>query len=228
MEDHSICGDTDGLNFEEQAAFEYSLEQKLARLGELTTIVTLISPLPSFIFCHKSSFEKNQQLAKISYNFLLAMMANNGVWLAYSLKIWNMDLIVVNSLGTMVSATWVILYLYVKFKVARLCNHLPRLMLALFFEFTVSSSLTDDWLNGLIATAMSMTQYLFTLEGVKAVLQTKDSMRVDVIIAIACIFNALAWGSYAQLVGDVFVFVPNIAAFAAGWINIFLYMWTTG
>ena len=170
MEDHSICGDTDGLNFEEQAAFEYSLEQKLACLGELTTIVTLISPLPSFIFCHKSSFEKNQQLTKISYNFLLAMMANNGVWLAYSLKIWNMDLIVVNSLGTMVSATWVILYLYVKFKVARLCNHLPRLMLALFFEFTVSSSLTDEWLNGLIATAMSMTQYLFTLEGVKGVL----------------------------------------------------------
>jgi len=52
-------------------------------------------------------------------------------------------------------------------------------------------------------------------------------MRVDVIIAIACIFNAIAWGSYAKLVGDVFVFIPNIAAFAAGWINIFLYMWST-
>jgi len=50
-------------------------------------IVTLISPLPSFIFCHKTSFEKNQQLARLSYNFLLAMMTNNSVWLAYSIKI---------------------------------------------------------------------------------------------------------------------------------------------
>ena len=96
------------------------------------------------------------------------------------------------------------------------------------FALTVSSSLTDEWLNGLIATSMSMTQYLFTLEGVKGVLQTKDPMRVDVIIAIACIFNALAWGTYAKLVGDLFVFVPNIAGFFAGWINIFLYMWTVG
>lgn len=47
------------FEFEKQAAFEFTLEQKLARLGELTMIVTLISPLPSFIFCHKSSFEKN-------------------------------------------------------------------------------------------------------------------------------------------------------------------------
>mmetsp|Transcript_32851 Transcript_32851/g.40609 ORF Transcript_32851/g.40609 Transcript_32851/m.40609 type:complete len:109 (+) Transcript_32851:274-600(+) len=108
-----------------------------------------------------------------------------------------MDLVVVNGLGTIVSCVWVSLFLYVKYKVARLCSHLPRLAIALIFAAAVSSDLTDDWLNGLIATSMSMTQYLFTLEGVKVVLQTKDSMRVDVIIAIACIFNALAWGSYA-------------------------------
>ena len=62
----------------------------------------------------------------------------------------------------------------------------------------------------------------------KGVLQTKDPMRVDVIIAIACIFNSIAWGTYAKLVGDPFVFVPNIAGFFAGWLNIFLYMWTIG
>ena len=47
-------------------------------------------------------------------------------------------------------------------------------------------------------------------------------------IAIACIFNSYAWGCYAYIVGDVFVFVPNLAAMAAGVINISLYMWTTG
>ena len=98
------------------------------------------------------------------------MMVNNCVWLAYSIKIFNMDLIVVNGLGTLVSTIWVSLYLYVKFKVSRLCSHFPRLAFAILFAIAVSSKLTDDWLNGLIATSMSMTQYLFTLEGVKGVL----------------------------------------------------------
>ena len=119
--------------------------------------MALISPLPSFIFCHKTSFEKNQQIAGLSYNFLLAMMTNNCVWLAYSIKIESIDLIVVNGLGTLVSITWVSLYLYVKSKISRFLLHLPRLAVAIVFAITVSSNLTDDWLNGLIATSMSMT-----------------------------------------------------------------------
>ena len=47
-------------------------------------------------------------------------------------------------------------------------------------------------------------------------------------IAIACIFNSYAWGCYAYIVKDIFVFIPNVAAFGAGVINISLYMWTTG
>jgi len=125
-------------------------------LGELTTIITLISPLPSFIFCHKTSFQKNEQLAKLSFNFLLAMMVTNYIWLAYSLKIENIDLIIINSLGTIIASTFVTLYLYVKFKVGRIHIHLLRLVIGLIFAFSVCSSLTDPWTNGLIATSMSM------------------------------------------------------------------------
>ena len=49
-------------------------------------------------------------------------------------------------------------------------------------------------------------------------LQTKDPDRVDLIIAIACIFNAIAWGSYSIIVSDIFVFMPNVAAIGAGFI----------
>ena len=155
------------------------------------------------------------------------MMVTNYTWLAYSLKIENIDLIIINSLGTIIASTFVTLYLYVKFKVGRIHIHVMRLAIGLIFAFCVCSSLTDSWLNGLIATSMSMCQYIFILEGVKGVLQTKDPARVDLIIAFACIFNSIAWGTYAHLVGDIFVFIPNIAAFTAGCINICLYMWTT-
>jgi len=73
------------------------------------------------------------------------MMTNNMVWLAYSIKISNIDLIVVNGLGTLISSIWVSLYLYVKWKVARLPSLLPRLVIALIFAALVSSDLTDDW-----------------------------------------------------------------------------------
>ena len=90
---------------------------KLASLGQLTTILLLISPFPSFVFCHKKSLEKNAQIANISYKYLLANFACNAVWLAYSLKVENMDLIVINFLGTLISAIFLALYIYVKIKV---------------------------------------------------------------------------------------------------------------
>jgi hypothetical protein len=146
------------------------------------------------------------------------MMATNIMWLAYSLKIYNLDLVIINSLGTLIATSFVLMYLYVKFKVTRLTVHLPRLCFSVIFALLGSSSLTTPWLNGLIAVSMSMCQYIFILEGVKGVLQTKDPDRVDLIIAIACIFNALAWGSYAMVVSDIFVFMPNVAAICAGFI----------
>ena len=129
----------------------------MARLGELTTIVTLISPLPAFIYCHKSTYEKNEQLAKLSYNFLLAMMVTNAVWLAYSIKIVNIDLIVINGLGTIIASTFVSMYLWVKFKMSKLLIHLPRLGVGIIFAICASSSLTDPWTNGLFATTCSMS-----------------------------------------------------------------------
>ena len=98
------------------------------------------------------------------------MWVTNCVWLAYSLKIWNLDLIIINSLGTLIASSFVTLYLYVKYKVGKWNLHLPRLAFGLIFAVMASSSLTNPWTNGLIATSLSMCQYMFILEGVKGVL----------------------------------------------------------
>ena len=98
------------------------------------------------------------------------MMITCYIWFAYSCKIWNLDLIIINGLGSIISSCFVTLYLYVKFKVARITLHLPRLVIGLIFAFYVSSGATESFTNGLIATTMSMCQYIFILEGVKGVL----------------------------------------------------------
>jgi len=90
---------------------ETTIDAKLARLGELTTLVTLISPLPAFVSCHKSALEKKVMLEKISFNFLMAMFVTNMVWLAYSIKIANPDLIVINALGSIIAGTFVCIFI---------------------------------------------------------------------------------------------------------------------
>ena len=120
-------------------------------------MITLISPLPAFVSCHKTSFEKNKQLAKISYNFLMAMWVTNIVWLAYSIKIANIDLIVINALGTFIASCFLVIFLYVKMKVARLTVHIFRFLFGVVFGVSISSSLTSPWTNGFLATMMSMS-----------------------------------------------------------------------
>lgn len=216
------------MNNNDQLTQDFTLpfDQKLARLGELTTLITLISPLPAFISCHKRSSEKNAMLAKISFNFLLAMWMTNVIWLAYSIKIENIDILVINAIGTLIASIFVTIFLYVKFKVARFTTHLSRLILGILFTIAVSSSLTDKWSNGLVATLCSMTQYVFILDGVKGILRTKDPEKTNLPLAIACIFNSIVWGYYAYLVADVFIMIPNVAALFAGISQICLYLWT--
>ena len=107
--------------------------------------------------CHKKTFEKDKMLQKLSYNFLIAMLTTNIVWLSYSLKVSNMDLVVINSLGTIIATSFVSIYLWVKFKVSRLSTHLTRLLIACTFAAFCSSSLLDAWTTGLVATSLSMT-----------------------------------------------------------------------
>lgn len=127
-------------------------------------------------------------------------MVTNIIWLAYSIKVANIDLIVINSIGTLIATSFVLIFLYVKYRITRLSTHVARFVGGLTFSALVSTNLTSTWTNGVIATSCSMTQYLFTLEGVKGVLNTRDPDRVDILVAVACIFNSYAWGCYAYIV----------------------------
>jgi uncharacterized protein with PQ loop repeat len=207
-----------------------TIDAKLARLGELTTIITLISPLPAFVSCHKSRLEKNRMLEKISFNFLMAMWVTNIVWLAYSIKIANPDLIIINALGSIIAGTFVHLFIYTKMKVTAANYELMIFFCGIILATLLAwpDLLLDTWWNGFASTCLSMIQYVFTLDSVKAVLMTKDSSKVNLVVALACIFNSYAWACYALIVGDFFVLIPNIAGFSSGLIQVCLYLWTTG
>lgn len=176
------------------------LVSKLASLGQLTTILLLISPFPSFVFCHKKSLEKNAQIANISYKYLLANFLCNAVWLAYSLKVENMDLIVINFLGTLISSIFLTLYIYVKIKV----GHHQRSFLLLFLTspllwISFSESVAIKY-TGLMAVSLSVTMYAMSLDNISNTLKTRDSAQVNMGITVACVLNGIIWSFYAILV----------------------------
>ena len=116
------------------------------------------------------SYEKNKQLENISFNYLLTMVMFNLVWVAYACKVNNMDLKIIYGVGVAITMSFFVLFLYVKYKVGKLAQYLPRLAVGLSFTVFASSSLTDENVNGLIATTLSMCSFLFILEDVKGVL----------------------------------------------------------
>ena len=135
-----------------------TIDAKLARLGELTTIITLISPLPAFISCHKSRLEKYRMLDKISFYFLMAMWVTNMVWLAYSIKIANPDLIIINALGTIIAGTFVSIYIWTKLKITsanvEILIFFSGMTLAMLLSWP--DLLLDTWWNGFASTCLSM------------------------------------------------------------------------
>ena len=73
-----------------------------------------------------------------------------------------------------------------------------------------------------------MTAYVATLDKVKLVLDTRDPAYVNLVVAIAAGFNGSAWMGYSVLIGDAFVFAPNVPAIGASIIQISLYLWSVG
>lgn len=181
-------------------------------MGQLTTLLLLVSPFPAFVFCHKKSLEKNASISKISYKYLLANFVCSAIWLAYSLKVENTDLIVINFLATVLTCLFLSLYIYVKIKVGHHQKSFLLLLLSLpliYISYSESFSTNN---TGLLATSMSVVTYGMSLDNISITLKTRDSAEVNMAITVACVLNGLIWFAYAVLVKDIFVLIPNLMA----------------
>lgn len=82
--------------------------------------------------------------------------------------------------------------------------------------------------SGLIATCMSFSMYLSSLDSVAFTLKSRDSSTVNMALVVAAAVNGTVWGIYAVLIGDLYVFLPNVAALASSALQLHLYWWSKG
>lgn len=88
-----------------------SLVVSFARMGELSSIFTIVSPLPEFISCHKPNKQKYDMLKTISYNYLLALWIMNTAWVAYDWKAELEDIIPINVIGMISALIFILMYI---------------------------------------------------------------------------------------------------------------------
>jgi len=184
------------------------MENKLACIGQLTTIILLVSPLPQFVFCHKKSLEKNASIKEISFKYLLANFLCYQVWVAYSLKVDNIDLIIINMLGAVINTIFLVLYMYVKCTVGQHSQYMLMILVSLPMVYMAHSSALSMDNTGLFATTLSVMMYGLTLDSVGDTLKTRDGKTVNLGITAACIVNGLIWFFYSLLVKDIYLCIP--------------------
>ena len=137
-----------------------------AKMGEITSLLTLISPLPSFMFCHKPNHEKIHMLNGISYSYLISLYVMNATWVAYCIKEGLDDIIVINLLGMLSALIFILIYIYTKYQ-----DELPVYDIVVFIStlpftvFVYTDVFSSDF-TGFLAVLLSIFSYVTTLGNV--------------------------------------------------------------
>ena len=137
------------------------MDEKLRRIGEFTTILTLAAPITSFMICHKKSYDMNLMLQQINFKYLLSLLTCNLIWMSYSLRGPSQALLALNVLRVVVSIAYVTIYLYAKTRVKPPEPYLKQLLVALVASLIGSSSLLEPEHVLDIALTLNMTLFVF-------------------------------------------------------------------
>ena len=146
----------------------------------------------------------------MSSTFLLINFHCAVTWTIYSVEIAEPELIVLNTLACVINTFFLIMYLWVQWQFARFAFTTICIM-SLPLPFLIYAYLSTAN-TGLVALATSISMYMASLDSVGFTLKTRDSSTVNMALVVAAALNGTVWGIYAILIGDFYVFVPNVAA----------------
>jgi uncharacterized protein with PQ loop repeat len=202
------------------------LVKRIAAIGELTSIITMISPLPAFISCHKKPEEKVKMLDGISFNFLIVTFLLQSTCLAYILKAGLDEILVINVLTTITSMSFIVAYLHTKMTVERPYQQAFQFVMCIPYVHVIFSDLVNEYNTGLVATTFNVIIYIVLLDKVKLVLEEKDQSKINLPLTMACCLNASTWCLYSVLVKNAFLFIPNVVGICCSFLQVYLFLWT--
>lgn len=90
--------------------------EKLLYLGQITSYLSILAPMPTFIMCGKSVNAQNKRIDTIQFSFLLVLFLISNMWVCYFEHIQETSnaLVFVYRARTLATSIYVGLYLCIK------------------------------------------------------------------------------------------------------------------
>ncbi|KAG5520568.1 hypothetical protein RHGRI_033224 [Rhododendron griersonianum] len=195
-------------------------------LGNIVSIFVYLAPLPTFI----EIYRKKSILGFQSLPYVVALFSSM-LWLYYAfVKTDATLLITINSLGCIVEAIYIIVYLVYAPKNAR--KHTAKLLVGmnvllffavlLFTHFALEGR-TRVLAIGWVCVAVSVSVFAAPLSIVLQVVRTRSVAFMPFTLSFSLTLSAVMWFCYGIFLKDPCVWIPNVLGFFLGLIQMALY-----
>ncbi|KAG7379297.1 hypothetical protein PHYPSEUDO_008751 [Phytophthora pseudosyringae] len=187
-----------------------------------TTLMLRVSLLPDFRRMHK-----NHSTGEMSVMPCLLLFTNCYVVMFYALAIDNiLPLLAVSILGT-VTGVFFNYFFYrwaddKRFIVNAFVGSFIVCLLVTIYSIlalaghTGQSHASVGTTLGFITIGTTLGLYVSPMATIARVLRTKQASSMPFTMGVVNVFNSFCWGTYAALIGNMFILGPNIAGFILG------------
>lgn len=206
-------------------------QNQLLKLGELTSYVSLLSPLPTFLMCGKSIADQNKMIDTLQFSFLLLLFVISNIWLSYfeHRKESTITLVVMNQARTVATSVYIVLYLIIKArsKSQEIKTYVFQTVFIVFFVVTCTKSLAQQYLLP-VALLFEMVNNLIQFGQIPNILRDKSIDQINLPVAVCCTIDAAVWLIYSVVNNDLPFTILNGSGILAGFLQLYLYEWAIG
>ncbi|KAK8937048.1 Bidirectional sugar transporter SWEET14 [Platanthera zijinensis] len=195
-------------------------------LGNIISFLVFLAPISTFYRIYKKKSTEGFQAVPYIVALFSAML-----WLYYAfIKTNETILIIINSIGCVVEAIYIAVFLAYAHRKARV--HAAKVILFLdvgIFSSIVLSTIifskgdTRVTVVGWICVGFAVSVFVAPLSIMKLVIKTKSVEFMPFFLSFFLTLSAVAWFFYGLLIKDIYVMLPNVLGLLFGLAQMLLY-----
>ncbi|KAF8387907.1 hypothetical protein HHK36_026569 [Tetracentron sinense] len=196
-------------------------------LGNIVSFMVYLAPLPTYYRIYKRKSTEGFQSLPYAVALFSAMLL---LYYAF-LKTNGLMLITINSIGCVIEATYLIMYLVYAPKMAKIFTvkllfllNVGLYGLIILFTFLLSEGSRRVSIVGWICAVFSVTVFAAPLSIMGLVIRTKSVEYMPFLLSFFLTLCAIMWFFYGLLIKDFYIALPNVLGFAFGIAQMILYI----
>lgn len=195
-------------------------------IGNLAVFTTIGLFLSGMTICYEIFKKKN--VGDISHIPFLCAAINTYLNFIYGYLIENDKVMIVNIIGLVLEVAYMIVYVFFYQNKAFLFKQLTASLFALIgihvFVFKIEEeSLFATNVMGYFASIASVVMFASPLANLKLVMLNKNTESLSFPLCMSTLACSSLWAFYALIIGDYFIFTPNILGALLGAIQVSLF-----